>query len=718
MHLPSKTAFLLAICFFPALLFSQSPDSIRTRDMPQIEVIGRQDHFIRLPGSASVVNRAAIRLTYPVSGNEVLRKVAGLHIVDEEGIGMRANIGIRGLDPDRSRTVLILEDGIPVALGPYGEPELYYSPSIDRMSGIEVLKGSGSILFGPQTIGGVINYLTANPPPVPTTETSIRGGQNGFFVGRFSHGTTSGNTGYQVSLLRKSGEGVGILDYAITDLNTKFKHVLAPNSVLGVKVGVYDEISNSTYVGITQAMYDSGLYDFSHPAPDDQLSIRRYSLSATHDYFFNPAIRLRTTAYGYTTTRDWSRQDFRTSFRPTDTYVRTLGDLYFFNRTGNRNRAFEVLGFEPRLSVDLDVFGFRNEVDLGFRYLYEKAFEKRIDGTVARPTSGILREDEIRTGHAKSGYIQSRIHLGDALSVTPGVRYEHFTYERDILRSNNAEVNFTTQDQTSEIIPGIGFNYRINDSNSFFTGIHRGFSPPRIKDAISRTGVSEQLDAELSWNSEIGYRGGLASGWKFETTLFHMNFENQIIPVSESSGGLGSTGASGLTNGGRTQHFGMEFALSGEWLKIADSDFGVGFDGQLTYTNATFSSDRFVTNGSTTVNVKGNSLPYAPEITMNSTVKLIMPARLSASLTTNYTGEQFGDVLNRTVPTADGQQGRLDPFFVLDANLIWVVPKFEKISLSVAVKNLTDERYIVSRRPQGIRLGLPRFVSIGLEVMM
>jgi len=122
----------------------------------------------------------------------VIRSISGINVVDEEGLGLRANIGIRGLDPDRSRTVLMLEDGIPVALAPYGEPEMYYTPSIDRMVGIEVLKGSGSILFGPQTFGGVINYLSANPPAVPTATAHIRGGNGGLFTGKFGYGTTFG----------------------------------------------------------------------------------------------------------------------------------------------------------------------------------------------------------------------------------------------------------------------------------------------------------------------------------------------------------------------------------------------------------------------------------------------------------------------------------------------------------------------------------------------
>jgi Fe(3+) dicitrate transport protein len=705
---------------FGLLLFQPaSPDSIRTGEMPQIDVIGLPERLVRVPGSATVIRSEALIRTNPVSGNEVLRRVAGIHAVEEEGIGMRANIGIRGLDPDRSRTILVMEDGIPVALTPYGEPELYYSPAIDRMVGVEILKGSGSILFGPQTIGGVVNYITANPPAVPTTEAVIRGGQNAFFTARFSHGATNGNTGYQVNYLRKSGNGVGIVDYGIHDLSAKFKHVLAANSLLGLKVGVYDENSNSTYVGITQDMYDSGDFDFVHPAPDDRLAVRRLSLSATHDHFFTPDVRLRTTAFGYTTTRDWSRQDFRTTPRAQDTYIRTLGttvnSLYFFDRTGNRNRSFEVAGLEPRLSVNADWFGMAHELDLGGRVLFERAFEKRIDGTTTRPTSGTLREDEIRTGRAISGYLQNRTYLNQRLSVTPGIRIEYFDYERDILRRANAEVDLTKSDRTMAVIPGIGLNHTVGSDGAVFAGIHRGFAPPRVKDAISNDGVSQELDAELSWNTEIGYRGQIAGRYSVEVTAFWMDFENQVIPVSESSGGAGQPGV-GLVNGGDTRHVGLESAVSALWSDIAGSGFGADVSASVTYTNATFSSDRFVDDGGTTVNVNGNRLPYAPDLLMSATVDVVAPLGLRAGVTVTHTARQFGDVLNRETPTADGQEGPLAATTLIDLNLSWHPPMARRITVSAAVKNLTDERYISSRRPQGIRVGLPRFVTAGIEV--
>ncbi|MEX0635232.1 MAG: TonB-dependent receptor plug domain-containing protein, partial [Ferruginibacter sp.] len=130
-----------------------------TINMPQINIITIKDRLLtRVPGSVAVINQTMINKILPQSGNDVVRKIPGLNIVDEEGAGLRINIGIRGLDPDRSRNILLLEDGIPVALNPYGEPEMYFTPVIDKVKTVEVLKGSGQILFGPQTIGGVVNF--------------------------------------------------------------------------------------------------------------------------------------------------------------------------------------------------------------------------------------------------------------------------------------------------------------------------------------------------------------------------------------------------------------------------------------------------------------------------------------------------------------------------------------------------------------------------------
>ena len=104
--------------------FDAREDSVKELNMPQIEILAQRDRMLsKVPGSVAVLDFKCIRKIAPMHGNELFRKIPGLNVVDEEGAGLRLNIGIRGLDPDRSRNVLVLEDGIPVALNPYGEPE-------------------------------------------------------------------------------------------------------------------------------------------------------------------------------------------------------------------------------------------------------------------------------------------------------------------------------------------------------------------------------------------------------------------------------------------------------------------------------------------------------------------------------------------------------------------------------------------------------------------
>src|SRR5688572_29581210 len=133
-----------------------------------IEVMGTApDAELLYAGASTVVTREEMERLAPQSASDVLRRVPGVHVVDEDGAGLRANIGLRGLPPARSTKVLILEDGIPVAPGPYGHPELYHTPPVERMAAIEVVRGSGSIRFGPQTIGGVVNFVSAPAPEEP-----------------------------------------------------------------------------------------------------------------------------------------------------------------------------------------------------------------------------------------------------------------------------------------------------------------------------------------------------------------------------------------------------------------------------------------------------------------------------------------------------------------------------------------------------------------------
>lgn len=686
-------------------------------DMPEIVVCQKRDGlFAQTPGSVCYISPDQIYKIQPVSGNDVLRSIPGVQVTDEEGAGLRLNLGIRGLDPDRSRGLLVLEDGVPIALSPYGEPELYYTPTIERMEGVELVKGSAQIAHGPQTIGGVLNYITAAPPRSPQGRMRLNFGQGGLYHQYLGYGDSVGKAGYQINYLFKRADKVVYAGYRVHDVNARWTYAVSPKSNIGIKVSFYDEWSDATYIGLTQTMYDRGGQDFVQMAPDDQLMIRRYAASATHLWQPDSRQTLKTTVFAFTTSRDWRRQDFtstpghprQTSLIWGDTTINE-GAVYMLGTASHRNRQFEVAGIDFRYAKQYSIGRHDFEWESGARFLYEKADEQRINSTQSDGMSGQLVEDEDRPGKAWSGFVQHHAHLWNHWHFTAGVRLEHYGYERMIYRNRYNNVVTDTLIRAGETvnawIPGIGLNFSLNSEWTIFAGIHRGFAPPRIKDAITKAGEAMQLNAETSWNGELGIRKHLKGVWGAEVTLFYMTFENQIIPVSESSGGTGS----GLTNGGETIHQGAEGAVwvhLGNWLgKNHDLDL----NGSMTWVDARYSSDRFIRRGQETININGNRTPYAPRLNSQIRMYYCWKKMIGIQLTGTFVGEQFADELNSILPAANGRTGKIDAYQLIDGSIFYTLHN-TPLRISITGKNLINERYITSRRPQGIRVGMPRFL--------
>ncbi len=681
----------------------------------QLDVIGEapETALREIPGSAFLVSREELAESVPADANEVLRQVPGVNIREDSGpVGMRLNIGIRGLNPDRSRSLLVLEDGLPLALAPYGEPEMYYSPPIDRMSRVELLKGSGSILYGPQTIGGVLNFITPDPPLRPQGELELQGGQYGFFTGRLSYGGTHENAGWYVSLLRKQGDGWRDLYFDINDLTAKVNVDVSTRQRIGLKFGVYDERSNSTYLGLTASQFRQN--PGFNAVPDDLLKVRRYSGSVIHQVVLSPRALLSNSFFGYTTGRNWRREDFDRTPRAGVIYLRLVGDpavpgdaVWLRNSTGNNNREFDVAGAESRLSMEHEAFGFRHKLETGVRYVYEEHRDRRIDGANFMALSGVIRTDETRNGNAWSGFIQDRILVTNRLTVTPGIRLENYDYVRNIHRQpvggTPTDVNIRGGDSVFKAIPGIGVAYQVSSPLTLFAGAHRGFAPPRVKDAITSAGVSLQLDAELSWNYEAGVRLKLPRGLRAEATYFTLDFENQIIPAAQS-GGATTT----LINGGETLHRGAEFSLAADWSRLIDSRLGLWTEVRHTWlTDASFTSGIY----------NGNRLPYAPEHSFGVRLGYRHRRGFSVHVDGTRVGDQFGDNLETVKGSADGTVGLLPAYWVWN---LCAGHEFQRERFVVnpffTVKNLADAVYISSRAPLGIQPGMFRQVNAGVKL--
>lgn len=677
-----------------------------------IEVLGESaEAVLEKPGSIFVVDRRELRDSHVMDANETLRRVPGVVVNDNSGpVAMRLNIGIRGLNPDRSRTVLLLEDGLPITLAPYGEPEAYYSPSIDRMSHVEVVKGSGQILYGPQTVGGVINFVTPDPPAGTHGEFDVQGGQRGFFAGNGRLGGSSDDqkVGWLFNVLHKRGDGFRDFFFNIDDLQGKFTLRPAAAHTLSLKTGYYDENSNSTYLGLTTPMFLAN--PGQNPVPSDFLKIRRVSASAGHSMAVNPNLVWSSALFGYTTARDWARADFDRAPVAGREYAGIFGDtsipggaIFVRNTSLNRNRQFQVFGAQTGIAAHHESGGIRSALDAGVRYIGERMDDQQLTGAAFDARTGALRDDEDRYGRAFAAHIQNRFFLSRRLTLTPGIRLEHYDYERHIVRAGNAHADRRGGDRVTKAVPGAGVAFQAAEGVSLFAGAHRGFAPPRVKDSITAAGQSLELDAELSWNYEAGVRVHARRAVRGELAFFRMDFENQIIPAAQSGGA-----ATTLVNGGETLHQGVEASLRVDWGSL------LGRSGAL-YTDARYmhlGTAKFTRNAL----FGGNRLPYAPRNTFSFLVGYRPGGGFGAQLDATYAGSQFADNNQTVAASADGTVGLVPSYVLWNLSADYTVRR-ERLEVRpyVCVKNLGNRLYIASRAPQGIQPGLFRQINAGVR---
>jgi Fe(3+) dicitrate transport protein len=277
----------------------------------------------------------------------------------------------------------------------------------------------------------------------------------------------------------------------------------------------------------------------------------------------------------------------------------------------------------------------------------------------------------------------------------------------------------------TQLIPGLGATYAVAEKTTLFAGVHRGFAPPRPEDVIDNSGTVTDLDAELSWNWELGVRSEPARGLRVDATVFRMDFENQIIPASVA-GGAGAT----LTSAGRTLHQGLELQARLDLGTVLRSTNNLFLEAAWTWLpTARFEGERYVyvgTGGSdvvgkvyaeqndggtrSQVSVTGNRLPYAPEQLLTATLGYSLGTSLELRAEGVYLGAQYGDALNTDVLVADGQQGPLDAAFIMNFAASYRFPF--GTTFFATLKNAFDRTYVVDRT-RGLYPGAPRLVQAG-----
>ncbi|MDO9050259.1 MAG: TonB-dependent siderophore receptor [Methylotenera sp.] len=673
---PNKIVFAVA-----SLFLYQTPAMANEITLPRIDVIGVGEHAVaKQPGSVAIIKQEKLELLQPLSTQDALKSVPGIVIREEEGYGFIPNIGMRGLNPNRSQKLLVLEDGVPIAPGLFLANESYYSPRIERMQSIEVLKGAAGLRYGPTTIGGVINYKTKDPEQGVKLTTRV--GTHGFkLLGVDAGGATPSGEGVAgISVVTSRGDGFRSNGFDLTDIVAKGGLQIGDNQWLSAKFSYYDNEINTSYVGLRPNEYQNN--PTKNPAPNDYFITDRKSFDINHEWDIASGVKLNTLLYWSNLTRDFWRRDIATRTANGTNFVAC--GIGSFCMTG-RNREFEMLGLDSRLFVNHDTFGIKNESEIGVRIHRDTMSNKTVRSrTNPNARSGELTGDDTQTASGIALYAQNRFILNDKVAITPGLRVESYDQRR-----KNELNGISGSASNTEVIPGLGATWQFMPEAQIFAGAFKGFSPAMVATAISGDGIDQQLDAERSKNYEIGVRGA-SNRLTYEATLFHMDFDNQIVNQALSAG-------INQANGGKTLNQGLEVGLGYE--------FGSGWslDGNATYVAvAKFKNNSLAPDG--------NRIPYSPKLTSNLNLNYKF-ADFKASIGAYYVSEQYANAANTKMQNAIGTLGEMPGYTTFNLNAYYDVDKHW--SVFGTVRNLFDKKYITSRNPDGIFPGVERNAEIG-----
>ncbi|NZA28176.1 TonB-dependent receptor [Luteimonas sp. SJ-92] len=724
---------ILCLALLAALhgpVYAESAPATDANTLDRIQVIGSAARAREITGAAQYIGIDALQDFSHTDIQRVLRQAPGVYVIEEDGYGLRPNIGIRGSGIDRSSRITLMEDGVLIAPAAYAAPAAYYFPTAARMSAVEILKGAAAVRNGPRTTGGAINLISTPIPEAPLGgHASVLFGRDDTVLGHaWLGGRQDNGFGFLVETVQQHSDGFKRLDgggdtgYDLQDSLVKLAWTSdsrdGPAQRVELRLGRSDQDSDETYLGLAEADFRATPYRRYAASRLDDIEVEHTDAQLRHAIAFNDRVDLSTVVYRHETTRAWYKlQDVAGTglgavLADPDAFAAEFAWLTGGDspadalRIRNNNRAYEARGVQTALGWRIDGAHASHQLQASVRYHEdeEDRFQqddryRMQDGRMLLTTPGLPGSQDNRVGSAEawSWYLSDEISVG-RLTLAPGLRYEDIRLQRvDYARTPEGRGQAPTRVTRSEIdqwIPGFGASWDLGAGWTLFGSVTRGFNPP---------GPGSDAEPERSRNHELGVRldrGGLSG----EAVAFYNDYANLVGTCTESTGGGCDIGAQ--FDGGRARMAGMEARLA--WTANRDGAVRFPLRASYTWTDAefrnSFGSD-FEEWGEVAA---GDALPYLPEQLLWLGVGA-EGERWSADLSATWIDEMRETAGQGNIPAGE----RIGGATIVDLAASWRIAG--ELELLGKVENLLGETYLAARRPYGARPGRPRSAFVGVR---
>ncbi|MEB0044317.1 MULTISPECIES: TonB-dependent Fe(3+) dicitrate receptor FecA [unclassified Pseudomonas] len=645
-----------------------------------------QTNVFEHPGARDVIRREDFERQGATQAKDVLNRIPGVNAPDNNGTGshdMALNFGIRGLNPRLASRSTVLMDGIPVPFAPYGQPQLSFAPiSMGNLDAVDVVRGGGAVRYGPQNVGGVVNFVTRAIPDEPTvkggfqTETSPSSSQDGFkTTGSLLAGGTADN-GMGGALLysgTRGGDWREHSDTQIDDLILKGNYQLDDANSFNTMAQYYEGKADMPG-GLNVADYNADPYQSTRPK--DQFWGRRTMFNFGYRY-----------------------QEDRREFTANTFFTKTLRSGYLDQGTflSLSPREYWVRGLETRLAQGFDIGPSSHEVGVGYRYINEAGHELRYRTPIASnqyPTTDSRNDRDTRGGtEANAFFVDDRIDIGK-WTLTPGIRYEMISSQQ----TNNL-TNVKYKGDYNTALPALNVLYHLTDSWNLYANTEGSFGSVQYSQMPNRV-TSGEVKPEKARTWELGTRydnGALRA----EIGAFLINFDNQY----ESNQTTDSVIARG-----ETRHQGIETSVN---YALDDLNPALaGFDVYATYAYVDASIREDGPN-------KGNRVPFSSKHKGTLGVGYTEGA-WKLNLDSSYQSDQFADNANTTAQSADGSTGKIPGYMLFSSRAAYDFgPKLSDLTVAVGVKNILNHQYFTRSfddNNKGKYVGEPRTVYVQTSV--
>lgn len=651
-------------------------------------------------------------------GRQVYARVPGLNIWENDAAGINLAIGARGLDPNRTSNFNVRQNGYDISADALGYPESYYTPPVQALERIEIIRGASGLQYGTQ-FGGLLNFVFkegGNKPAAFTFSNSI--GSFGLYNSFNSLSGSKGKFSYYTFFNYKKSEGWRPNSEQVQ--HNAFASVkYQASSKLSVKV----EHTYMTYL----AHQPGGLTD---------------STFAVNPYYSNRARNW----FDVT----WNLSAMELDFKPIDGL--TINNRSFFlaahryavgnleniqeadNLEANRNLLtdqFRNFGNELRLVKHYSLLGNKSALVVGNRLYYGHTLRKQGEANNSlRPSFNYVDQDSSNfskydfPNFNASLFAENVINITERFSITPGIRYEHIHTQSDgvyrNVRTNLAgkvervdERSETQNRKRSFLIIGLGTSYKLDD-REWYGNVSQNYRSMNFNDirvVNPSLVVDENISDEFGYNADLGMRGRFDFGLVYDFSLFYLRYNDKISSIGISEGGDAKRLRANI---GDAYVTGFESYAELDLIK-AFSD--IGNDQYLKlFINASVLRSKYIS--SKDAGIAGNQVELVPPVNIKSGLSY-KKGPFACSYLFTFIDEHFSEATNSANPSTNAVNGVIPSYHIMDLSASY---EHDWMIFEAGINNFTDQSYFTRRADgypgPGIIPAKPRSFYLGIEVRL